>query len=173
MRWVYDTSQAVRERDVVYTPDPVARAIVERYRPQGRVLDPCRGDGAFHRHMPGADYCEIAEGRDFFSWSTPVDWIMGNPPYSIINRWLAHSFQVAEHVVYLLPVAKVFGSRARLQQIKAYGGIVEVWAPWTGRAIGFEFGWAVGAVYFRRGHTGPTVIDIEPPGSARADPERR
>jgi hypothetical protein len=39
---------------------------------------------------------------------------------------------VANDVVYLLPIAKVFGSLARLRQIARYGGIVEIWAPWTG-----------------------------------------
>ncbi len=59
---------------------------------------------------------------------------------------------IANDIVYLLPVAKVFGSRKRLLMIKEYGGIVEVYAPWTGRALGVEFGWVSGAVHFRRGH---------------------
>lgn len=37
----------VRENDIVFTPDDVARAVVERFRPSGRVLDPCKGGGAF------------------------------------------------------------------------------------------------------------------------------
>ena len=160
MRWICDKGIEVKERDVVYTPDTVASAIVQRYKPNGRMLDPCRGDGAFWRHMPGADYCEIAEGRDFFDWHEPVDWIVGNPPYSVMNRWLEHSFKVADNVVYLIPVAKVFGSLLRLKMIKEYGGIAEVWAPWTGRAIGFEFGWAVGAVHFKRGHTGGMELEL-------------
>lgn len=123
MRWICDNGIEVKERDVVYTPDTVASAIVQRYKPNGRMLDPCRGDGAFWRHMHGADYCEIAEGRDFFDWHEPVDWIVGNPPYSVMNRWLEHSFKVADNVVYLIPVAKVFGSLLRLKMIKGYGGI--------------------------------------------------
>lgn len=160
MRHKCDRGTEVKTRDVVYTPDAVASTVVQRYQPTGRVLDPCRGDGSFWRHMPGADYCEIAEGRDFFTWKKPVDWIVGNPPYSVMNQWLEHSFSLAENVVYLIPVAKVFGSLMRLKMIKQYGGIVEIYAPWTGRAIGFEFGWAVGAVHFQRAYTGGMALEI-------------
>lgn len=78
-----------------------------------------------------------------------------------MNRWLAHSFQLADNVVYLIPIAKVFGSLSRLRMVKEYGGIVDIWAPWTGRAVGFEFGWAVGAVHFQRDYCGKINLDIE------------
>ena len=146
--------------DVVYTPDAIASRIVSRYNPQGKVLDPCCGDGAFLSKIAGADWCEISLGRDFFDWKDKVDWVIGNPPYSILNRWLEHSFSIADNTVYLIPVAKVFGSLRRLKLIAEYGGIVDVWAPWTGRAIGFEFGWAVGSIHFKRGYAGRTLIDI-------------
>lgn len=159
-RYTCDMTTTPKKRDVVYTPDHVALAIVDRYKPTGRVLDPCRGDGAFWRQIPGAEYCEIEEGRDFFAWHDPVDWVIGNPPYSVMNKWLEHSFEIAENVVYLIPVAKVFGSLMRLKMIKKYGGIVDVYSPWTGRAIGFEFGWAVGAVHFKRGYTGKIELSV-------------
>ena len=157
----HDTSRQVRERDVVYTPDPIAKEIIDRYGlalegRQTKVLDPCRGEGAFARQIPDCLWCEVSCGVDFFNWRDPVDWIVGNPPYSILQAWLEHSFQLADHVVYLLPIAKVFGSRKRLLSIANYGGIAEVYAPWTGRSIGFEFGWACGAVYMRKGYKGPT-----------------
>ena len=104
------------------------------------------------RRIRGCLWCEISRGRDFFDWTESVDWIIGNPPYSILNEWLLHSFKLADNVVYLLPVTKVFGSLKRLHMVTDYGGIVEVYAPWTGRAVGFPFGWACGAVHFRRGH---------------------
>lgn len=147
-----DESKEFKNRDVVYTPNHVAATIVQRFKPVGKVLDPCAGDKAFSSHIPNCLWCEITEGRDFFEWKDPVDWLIGNPPYSILNAWLEHSFSIANDIVYLLPIAKVFGSRKRLLMIKNYGGIVEVYAPWTGRAVGFAFGWACGAVHFRKGH---------------------
>lgn len=145
--------------DLVFTAPVVAAAIVDRYSPTGRVLDPCEGGGAFSSLIPGCLTCEITKGTDFFAWTEPVDWIVGNPPYSILNEWLAHSFTLAHDIVYLLPIAKVFGSRSRLKSVTDFG-LVEVWTPWTGRDIGFPFGWACGAVHMRRGHKGPINIDI-------------
>ncbi len=72
-------------RDVVLTKPRIAEMIVKHFKPSGRVLDPCRGPGAFWKHMPGAEWCEIEEGRDFLEWTQPMDWIVSNPPYS--NFW--------------------------------------------------------------------------------------
>lgn len=55
--------------DVVYTPDWVARDMVEYFKPSGRILEPCAGDGAFLEYLPGAEWCEIEKGRDFFAWN--------------------------------------------------------------------------------------------------------
>tara|TARA_Y100000034_G_C6702185_1_gene309756 strand:+ start:129 stop:620 length:492 start_codon:yes stop_codon:yes gene_type:complete len=147
-----NNTTTANSKDVVYTPSFVAEEIVQRYKPTGKVLDPCAGDGVFRSLIPNCLWCEVKEGKDFFDWNEHVDWIIGNPPYSILNQWLQHSFSIADNIVYLLPIAKVFGSRKRLQMISDYGGMVEVYAPWTGRAIGFEFGWACGTVHFKRNH---------------------
>ena len=81
--------------DVVYTPDAIAADIVRHFSPTGRVLDPCAGDGVFLRHLPvGADWCEIEQGRDFFMWTEPVDWVVGNPPYAVFPDWLS---QISHH----------------------------------------------------------------------------
>ena len=71
------------------------------------MLDPCRGGGAFWRHMPGAEWCEAAEGRDFFAWTEPVDWIVSNPPYSTFKPWMLHSFTLAT-LVQLDPIYVAF-----------------------------------------------------------------
>ncbi len=68
--------------DVVYTPDWCAQDMLDWFKPCGRVLDPCKGAGAFFDKMPaGAEWCEIREGRDFFEWREPMNWIVSNPPY--------------------------------------------------------------------------------------------
>ena len=60
--------------DVVYTPDAIAQSVVSYFKPTGFCLDPCRGTGAFYRWLPtGSDWCEIAEGRDFFAFDRKVD----------------------------------------------------------------------------------------------------
>lgn len=160
MHYKCDNSKESKKNDVVYTPDHIAKEIVNRYQPSGKILDPCKGDGAFSKHIPNCLWCEIKDGKDFFAWEEEIDWIIGNPPFSIINSWLDHSFSIAKNVVYLLPIAKIFGSRKRLLMIKNYGGIVEIYAPWTGRMVGFEFGWACGAIHFQKNYTGKTSIIV-------------
>ena len=147
--------------DVVHTPVEVARDIVEHFAPSGRCLDPCKGDGAFFKHMPtGTDFCELADGKDFFNWTAPVDWIVSNPPYSIFSEWLDRSFNVAENIVYLIPIAKVFTSYERIKQIYAWGGVKEIYFIGTGRSIGFPFGFALGAVHFQRGYRGGILLSF-------------
>ncbi|HKS27848.1 MAG TPA: hypothetical protein VJS44_08515 [Pyrinomonadaceae bacterium] len=147
--------------DVVYTPEPLAWAIVEAFKPSGKCLEPCKGAGAFLRYLPeGSDWCEIAEGRDFFDYHKRVDWIVSNPPHSIFDKWLAHSFEIAENVVYLLPFSKAFKSWGTLQQIKDYGGIVRVIAMPSSRAAGFPFGYPLGAFHFKRHYEGATLIEM-------------
>ncbi len=142
-------------KDVVMTPDDVARDIVAHFKPSGRVLDPCKGDGAFLRHMPGADWCEIREGRDFFAWREPVDWIVSNPPYSIFSEWLQHSFTVANDIVYLIPTNKPFNSDFLLRQIYKFGGIPEIYSCGPGSLFpSAGIGFAVGAVHFQRNYRG-------------------
>ena len=139
-------------RDVVFTPEHIAAAMVRYFCPTGKVLDPCKGDGAFHRRMPGADYCELQEGRDFFDWREPVDWIVSNPPYSIYLDWMRHSFEVAENIVYLVPLYKALHSSTLLSETFEWGGIVEIVHIGTGRDVGFDSGFAAGAVHYKRGY---------------------
>ena len=116
----------VNPNDIVYTPDDVARDIVAHFQPSGKCLDPCRGDGAFYKYLPeGSLWCEAKEGRDFFDFNDPVDWIVSNPPYSAFTEFLYHSFTVAENIVYLIPINKPFNRFKTMRKIKEYGGMKE------------------------------------------------
>ena len=142
-------------KDVVYTPDDIALDIVRHFQPTGKILDPCRGDGAFFRHLPAnAEWCEIEQGRDFFLWTEPVDWLIGNPPYAVFSDWLRHSFTLAHDIVYLIPVNKVFNSYTMMRDIAAWGGVREVYTIAAGSTIRFPVGFAVGAVHLQRGYRG-------------------
>lgn len=47
--------------------------------------------------------CELEEGNDFFNWQTPVDWIVGNPPYKLGWRFTEHAATIAkEGIAFLL-----------------------------------------------------------------------
>jgi hypothetical protein len=147
--------------DVVYTPDWVARDMVEFFKPSGRILEPCAGDGVFLKYLPdGTEWCEIEKGRDFFAWNEQVDWIVGNPPYAGFREWNSHSFKISKNIVYLFPVGKLFNSVKGYLEILRYGGIVHMRLYGTGNSIGWDLGFLVGAVHFQRGYTGPMYSSI-------------
>lgn len=163
-----------RQGDVVYTPDWCAKDMVRHFDPSGVVLDPCRGLGAFHDLLPaGSPWCEIAEGVDFFDWHARADWIIGNPPYSLTRKWFRHSYDLADDLVYLVPLRNVFSGYGFIREIYEYGGIVEIRCYGTGNRLGFPMGNAVGAIHMRRGWDGPTTLSFfDPlPGCLAVPPE--
>lgn len=141
--------------DVVYTLDIIAREIVKFYQPYGVILEPSCGDGAFLKYLPANTlWCELTAGRDFFAWNERVDWIVSNPPYSIFSDWLRHSFEIADNIVYLIPVNKPFNSYRLMREIYQWGGIRHCLVIGPGRQLGFEVGYAFGAFHFQRNYRG-------------------
>ncbi len=134
--------------DRVYTPDYLAKAIVDRYRPTGRILEPCKGNGAFLYHMPTAEWCEIDEGKDFMDWKEKVDWIITNPPYSKYLDFLRHSFEVADNVVFLQFV-NAFFMRKRVKTMKEMGFVIkDIWYVDTPPKPFPQTGFQVGCIYW-------------------------
>jgi len=147
--------------DVVYTPEIVSRGIIEYLSPSGLCLDPCKGDGAFLKYLPeGAEYCEIKEGKDFFNYKTKVDWIIGNPPYSIFKDFLEHSFDLADNVSFLVPTNKIFQRQVIMDMINDYGGIKSMIIYGSGSLIGFPFGFSVGNFHFKKDYRGGVDIKM-------------
>jgi hypothetical protein len=116
------TTLAEKQGDVVYTPEWVVVDMIEHFQPNGIVLDPCRGLGAFTDHLPeGSPWCEITDGRDFFEWNQQVDWVIGNPPYSLTRPWFRHSYDIADHLLYLVPLRNVFSGYGFVREIHEFG----------------------------------------------------
>ena len=148
------------KNDVVFTPEWLAKQICEMFPIKGKVLEPCKGEGAFLNYLPkDSDWCEITEGRNFYDYNKKVDWIVTNPPYSDYNRFLKHSFSLAENIVLLVPVAKMFKSMGTLYNIMQYGGIVEIHTLPASRA-GFPFGFPCAVYYLKKGYSGTTRIKM-------------
>ena len=166
-------NQARTAKDVVFTHDEVAADIIGYFQPSGIVLDPCKGEGSFYNQFPANVtrlYCEIAEGKDFFNFSQKVNWIIGNPPYSIFFDFLKHSFKVADDIVYLIPTNKVFQSWKLMKEIQKYGGIRSMLVYGSGHLVGFPFGFSVGAFHFRKGYTGEVALQFRTPPNTRLQP---
>ena len=143
--------------DVVMTPESTAKWIIDYFSPEGAILEPCKGTGAFYNQFPEGqitDWCEISEGRDFFDYTNKVDWIITNPPFSIFDIFLKHSFEIADNVVFFCPLNKVFKSMGIDRAIQDYGGIKEVIHMGGGGKHGFPFGFPVGCIHYQKGYKG-------------------
>jgi hypothetical protein len=130
--------------------------MVEYFQPNGRILEPCAGDGVFLKYLPtGTEWCEIEKGRDFFRWQEPVDWIVGNPPYKQTTAWVNHSFLLSKNFVYLLPADKPFISLPRMKAISKRGGIVHMRYYCDGPQMDMpEVHSPMAAIHFQRGYHG-------------------
>ncbi len=144
-----------RSADEVYTPDWCAADMVRHFSPAGRILEPCRGGGAFMRYLPpDAMWCEIAEGRDFFAWNDPVDWIITNPPFSITHAFLRHAISVASEIVFLVPVRNLFSGYAKIRECSGWGGLSAIRWYGPGSRLGFPMGNPIAALQWSRGKKG-------------------
>lgn len=141
--------------DVHYTEEQVAFDIIQHFNPSGVCLEPFRGAGAFTKWLPpDTAWCEIQEGRNFFDFDTPVDWIVTNPPFSNLTQVMEHAFKLADNCVFLIPISKYWSSAPRLAAVKNYGGVAEIHHMGTGRSIGFDIGFPFAAMHFKRGYQG-------------------
>ena len=154
--------------NVHFTDRKVASDIIRFYDPQGRVLEPFRGDGAFfdplqeHLNLKQGsvlDWCEIEQGRDFLAYPDRVDWIITNPPFSTLTEMMAKSFETAKNTVFLIPISKYFSSAPRINLSKSMAGLKHMLHVGTGRDIGFDIGFPFAAMHFQRGYTGPIFED--------------
>ena len=146
--------------DVVFTPEWLTEKICSMFEISGKVLEPCKGEGAFLKFLPKeTDWCEITENRNFFDYNKKVDWIVTNPPYSDFNRFLTHCFNLSENVVLLVPVAKLFKSLGTLKQIFEFGNFVEIHTLPASKA-GFPFGFPCAVYYIKKNYKGLTKIEM-------------
>ena len=145
-------------QDLVMTPPELAAVVIGHFagRMSGTVLDPARGQGAFHDRFPACldrHWCEITEGRDFLDWHEPVDWVMSNPPWSRLRDFSRHAMRIAPNIVWLVPLTNLT-TRARLSDLDEAGfGIAElvlIDTPKDWPQSGFQ----LVAAWLRKGHSG-------------------
>lgn len=150
----------VNPSDIVFTPDGVAKSIIEFLNPVGKCLDPCKGDGAFYNYLPAEsrEYCEINEGKDFFEYNDKVEWIIGNPPYSIFEGFLQKAFHLSENVAFLVPTNKIFQRQIIMDRISKWGGVKSMIIYGSGQLLNFPFGFSVGLFHFKKGWKGDTKL---------------
>jgi hypothetical protein len=146
--------------DTVYTKFETAKFIVDYFNPIGTICEPCSGEDVFYNLFQNEiKYkCEIQFGTDFFNFDTKVDYIITNPPYSIYDEFLKHSFSVADNVIFFVPIAKAFKSNKVQTMVEEYGGLKEILYMGGGSKHGFGFGFPVGCLHYQRNYKGNCKI---------------
>lgn len=144
--------------DRVYTPPELARQIVRHFRPEGTILEPCRGRGAFTDCLPRhTRWMEIDEGHDFLLHDPPCphfDWIVTNPPWSKFRPFLRRSMEVANNIVFLALLNAWF-MKARMRDMRdAEFGLVEILLVDTPPAPWPQTGFQLAAVKISHGYSG-------------------
>ena len=142
--------------DRVWTPEWVVSDIVRFLQPTGIVLEPFRGGGAFTRQFPEWLWCEIDDGRDFFDWDQPVDWIVSNPPYSKLRPVWMHAATVSANIAFLIPFRNWVSGYGFIRATMEYGNPKDIRLYGTGSRCGFPMGNAIVAVHWARGYRGQT-----------------
>ena len=152
-------------QDRVYTNPALARAIIDHFQPTGKIIDSCRGNGAFFDHLPpGSDWCEVSEGRDFLAYTEQVDWVISNPAWSAkVYRPLArHAFEIAENVVFLVRLNTGIGTTARQRDYLDRGHALKEIIPISWQMAGFpQEGFILAVCHWQRGWQGGTTWNYE------------
>ena len=133
-----------KRNDCVQTPIELAEAIVKHFKPAGKILEPCKGDGNFLKALPeDTEWCEVLEGKNFFDYDGKVDWIITNPPYSKMRNFIQKGMEVSINIVFLTTINHLW-LKARLRDIKERAfGIKEILlfnTPTTFPHSGFQIG---------------------------------
>tara|TARA_R110002050_G_scaffold18944_2_gene54845 strand:+ start:900 stop:1493 length:594 start_codon:yes stop_codon:yes gene_type:complete len=94
-----------KPNDKIYTPPQVVDIMLNfcDYKEGDSVLEPCRGKSAIYNKLKEPKfYCEIDEGLDFFEYNKKVEWIITNPPYSILDLFLKHTYKLCNKFCFLI-----------------------------------------------------------------------
>lgn len=147
-----------KREDCVQTPINYAKRISNYFNPSGKILEPCCGDGNFVKELMKLQNVrvvsyDILNGIDFFDEIRHFDWIITNPPYSKMRKFIQKSMQVSDNIVFLTSINHLW-LKARLRDIENAGfGIREIVifnTPKTFPQSGFQFG----CFHLKRGYIG-------------------
>ena len=139
-----------KDPDIVHTRHEHARALLRlvKFRDNDRVMEPCKGKGAFYDNFPDnvtKFWCEKNESRDYMFWNETVDITISNPPF--VPRKLFWLFQqkametTEREIWWLINISSmnVFTQR-RIEEMKALGWYINQFnitcdKRWFGRYV--------------------------------------
>lgn len=114
-----------KPKDVFITPEKLADFAISmiEYKNTDIWLDPFKNNGNYFNNFPTdyKDWCEILDGKDFFEYNKPVDIICSNPPYSFLDKVLAHSVSLRPRIIqYLVGFHNLTAKRIEFMEKNQY-----------------------------------------------------
>ena len=94
-----------KPNDKIYTPPKIVDIMLDfcGYEKGDLVLEPAKGLGAIYDKLSEPKhYCEIDENLDYFDYDNKVDWVITNPPYSILDSFLKHTYTLCNKFCFLI-----------------------------------------------------------------------
>ena len=123
-------SHSIKKRsttnDIFITPLDLAKKHIDliNYNDNDIWLDPCKNTGNYYNQFPTdkKDWCEILDGKDFFEYNKPVDIIIQNPPYSILDKWIKKNIELNPRIIsMLIGVGNLTARRLEIFEKSDYG----------------------------------------------------
>lgn len=96
--------------DFFETPGYVVEKLLDKEKFKGNIFEPACGTGSISKILIRRGYKVISsdvifrgfgEKMDFFDLRGPVDNIITNPPYNILNEFILHSLEITKNKVAL------------------------------------------------------------------------
>lgn len=116
--------------DKFYTPLSLVKIHLSKFKDisdSSIILEPFYGKGAYYNEIEKMfptcilKYTEIDLGLDFFEFTEKVDYIISNPPYSMIDKVLAHSVMLKPKIIsYLIGFQNLTAKRIEYMNSKGY-----------------------------------------------------
>jgi len=151
-----------KSNDCIMTPEYLVKAIVEHFKPTGKILEPAKGTGNFLKYLPNADWCEITENKDFFDYTDKIDWIVTNPPWSKMRTFLQHSMKLATNIVFLVTINHLW-TKARLRDMKELNfGIKEILMIPEKTKDSPQTGFSCAAIHLQKNYVGDIKLSELP-----------
>src|SRR3990167_2600536 len=113
--------------DEFYTPEELVKKLIKLVplKKFDFVLDPAKGKGVFFRNFPKKTINQAT--NDFFGFTKKQHWLITNPPYSKLDKWLQYSCKISiKGFAYLLGLHNLTPKRIEMCE-KAGFGITKIY----------------------------------------------
>lgn len=150
-----ETSRKIQKRDKpndkFYTPLSLVKIHLSKFciDKESIIYEPFYGKGVYYNEMRNVfPYCEIKfteidMGLDFFEFNEKIDYIISNPPYSIIDKVLEKSILLKPKIIsYLIGFGNITTKRIEYMNKNGYFitdfHLTKVW-KWYGMSLIITF----------------------------------